>query len=310
MANRLDFEMLQNSLNNLGESALKRRQMEYQHAAEMQRIQLEQQMRDIQQSRYDAQSKHYQTIEEQNAARGAAAEQNATKKTIQAYIANPDDNTKGVLFQGSPEQLDALTQVAEQKYGKPPDVLPNPPANVGGGNRQPYATHTIGGSTYHFYSKADNDAFVGQMEKAGMMTGGVAPAKETPSTMDEEKTVEETDAQPATPASPGVHHWFSADEPATPGTPAQPKTIKTTTRHVPAAGQPALPSVVPTAPGALPTSAPLVPTGAGLPLPPQTPSPAADNTNMVNVIHPDGTPGMIPTQNLQKALSLGYKQAQ
>lgn len=268
MASRLDVEMLLNQMNQLGESGLKRRQLAQQHESEMSRMALEQQMRDIQQSRYDAQQAHFNTMEESNSRRADAAEQHGNQPKIQAYIANPDDNTKGVLFQGSQEQLDALTQTASKKYGKPPDILPNAPGGTNRANRPAYATHTIGGSTYHFYSKADNDAFVKEMESHGMMTGGIAPAKETPSTMDERKTVEETDAKEAVPASPGVHHWFSADEPGTPGTPAQPKRTTTTISHIPAMDQPSLPAAVPTVPGALPTSAPLVPTGGGLPLPP------------------------------------------
>jgi hypothetical protein len=152
------------------------------------------------------------------------------------------------------------------------------------------------------------------MEAKGMMTGGVAEPKQTPSTteMDTETTTEKT------AGTPGVHHWFKADEPEIPG-----KTV-TTTRKIPhpiglptttpAPGfQPPtpLPSAAPTVPGALPTSAPPIPGGGGLPLPPAAPTASApDNTNMVSVIHPDGTPGLIPAQNLQKALSLGYKQAQ
>lgn len=277
--NRADVLMLQNSLKDFGEGALNRREIARREQHDMEREAMEAQMRDIQQSRYDAQQAHFNTMEESNSRRADAAEQHASQPKIQAYIANPDNEAEGIKFEGPPQALDGVIQGAAKKYGKQPLVMPDHP-DTKASNRQPYASHTIGGSTFHFYDKADNDQFVKDMEKKGFMTGGVAPPKETPSTMDERKTVEETDAKEAVPASPGVHHWFSADEPATLGTPAQPKRTTTTTSHIPAMGQPSLPTTVPTAPGALPTSAPLVPTGGGLPLPPPAPSAASGPTKV------------------------------
>jgi len=59
-----DVRLLNESIQNAGSDALRRRAMSQEHEALMQRLALEAQLRDIQGQRYDAQSAHYQTMEE------------------------------------------------------------------------------------------------------------------------------------------------------------------------------------------------------------------------------------------------------
>lgn len=74
MANFHDVELLQNALQNAGESAMRRKQLSAQQQMEMQRLALESQLRDIQEARYQAQGEHFNEMQaSQN--RLAAAQQ-------------------------------------------------------------------------------------------------------------------------------------------------------------------------------------------------------------------------------------------
>lgn len=79
--NRADVELLQNSLVNLGNSAQTRRQEQFAHDSEMKREALESQLRDIQQSRYDAQSAHFSNMEDTAAAKNVILAQSEADKT-------------------------------------------------------------------------------------------------------------------------------------------------------------------------------------------------------------------------------------
>lgn len=63
MANRQDVQMLQEALQGLGQGFAQRRQQSAEHDTEMQKLALESQLRDIQQSRYDAQGEHFNKME-------------------------------------------------------------------------------------------------------------------------------------------------------------------------------------------------------------------------------------------------------
>lgn len=75
--NRADVAMLVDSLNNFGEGAMKRKQTQFQNEQAMQRLALEQQVKDIQESRYNAQQTHYNEIEKSNSRRADAADTRA-----------------------------------------------------------------------------------------------------------------------------------------------------------------------------------------------------------------------------------------
>lgn len=81
MANFHDVELLQNALQNAGESAMRRKQLTAQQQMEMQRLALESQLRDIQQSRYDAMGKHFQEMEDIGSQRNAILAQSEADKT-------------------------------------------------------------------------------------------------------------------------------------------------------------------------------------------------------------------------------------
>lgn len=74
MALRADVELLNNSLNNLGGNALARRKMQQEHDFEMQRLASENQMRQIQEARYNAQGEHFNRME--------SAQQGASDKML------------------------------------------------------------------------------------------------------------------------------------------------------------------------------------------------------------------------------------
>lgn len=238
MANRADWEMLQNSLQNLGQGFAQRRGQNMQHEQAMQRLALEQEVKKIQEARYNAQESHFSEMEVANNRRADAAEKRAGQDKIQAYIADPNNPEQGIKWEGTPAQFETVRGAAAKKYGKEPLVMPDHPKAGSSSVQHPYATHTIGASTFHFYNKADNDAFVADAEKKGLMRDGVSQ-KETPSTTD---TVTETETQEpveSVPAKPAKHNWIFPDQPAQPAVVGHGKITRKTTKRVPRGGIPA-----------------------------------------------------------------------
>ena len=92
--NRQDVEMLQQSLQNLGQGALQRRELELNHQRQMQQIALEQQMRELQEKRYDAYIGHNQTMEDrlQNA--------NEANERRNQILAQTEDDKVKIFEQG------------------------------------------------------------------------------------------------------------------------------------------------------------------------------------------------------------------
>jgi hypothetical protein len=159
MANRQDVEMLQNALQTLGQGAFERNQAQRQAQLEMQRIALEQQMRDVQEKRYDAQSSHYATMEGQNQDRAnaalaaqAAATEKANAARITADLKHSDGST--MTFTGTPEQLQAMQNAAKAKGD-----------NITVTGRKDFAaTFNVGGANFQFQDQDAADKFAAGMK--------------------------------------------------------------------------------------------------------------------------------------------------
>ena len=98
--------MLQNSLQNLGQGAMQRRQVQNEQERAMQQLALETQLRDIQQSRYDAQTAHYSQLED----KADAANQNAADRNS---ILAQSESDKMKIFEQGKKAADDFAQAKE-----------------------------------------------------------------------------------------------------------------------------------------------------------------------------------------------------
>lgn len=293
---RFDAEMLQNSIQNTGEQALKRNALAQQHEQEMARLAIESQLRDVQQKRYEAQAAHFQGMEDIGTERNQilaqtesdrnkiaeqgkiAAQQYADslagmKEFVQTLRANRIANQKDPS-QGLPQ--DQATKMFQESM----DALPD---NV---HQQMLSNPQYGG----LYKGAVDFSTIPALDKNG------DPVQQTAANTDTETTEQTIPGTPDT-VVPGATHWFKPNEPDTtiPGTP--PKKI-TTIRKVPRGGL----STPPPAAAAPAVNPDAIASQVGV-------TPATQViSGMVPVQHPNGQTGMIPRQNLAAALQAGYKQ--
>lgn len=172
MLNREDVAMLNNSLQNIGDSALRRRQLAAEQEMERQRMLLESQLRDIQQARYDQNSAFQNRLMEKQQEGNnlqlqrldaMAARENAPK--IQAYVSSADKPNEGMLYTGTYDQLQSILQHS-QSTGHPLQVQPAPPAAVAG--KGPVASYRLGGVTHTFYNQAQADNYENGLRAQGI----------------------------------------------------------------------------------------------------------------------------------------------
>ena len=88
--------MLQSAINGVGEGALRRRALDQQHQAEMSRLALESQLRDVQEKRYDAQSAHFGEMEKIATDRNQGLSDAQITKAKQLAIKTFSDHKKSV----------------------------------------------------------------------------------------------------------------------------------------------------------------------------------------------------------------------
>jgi len=148
MAKNADWEMLQNSLQNLGEGALRRKALDNQHMQEMERIALMEQMRNIQNRRVDASEQHWGDMATQAGRRNDIAQQRAdndtTRTTSQAdlndkkadqvgkkmYYVTSDDGSSHEVFGTGEDAITALGQQQDKNPDKHFKIYDKPQPNT------------------------------------------------------------------------------------------------------------------------------------------------------------------------------------
>lgn len=164
--NRADVEMLQQSIQHLGQGAFERQQAQRQMQMEMQRNALEQQFRqaqlahettmedannrraDVQQSRADADKAHYQAEDDANNRRA----DNANQPKVQADLKHSDGTT--MTFTGTPQQLQAMQDAAKAKGD-----------NITVANKKNFAAQfTVGDAQFSFDDPDAADKFATNMK--------------------------------------------------------------------------------------------------------------------------------------------------
>jgi hypothetical protein len=242
-----DVGMVNDSLGNLGDTLLKNRMLQQQqaqtaavNAREQQNASVEQ---DLQRQRLAMEQKNYESEDAYRKLEASARDKSLTQKQaprITAYIADPEKPNEGMGFEGDFDQLQQIKSAAEAKNGgKKMVVYSKPPSSV----EHEVASFTIGSSTHKFYTQKQADDYEAMLRSKGIDPDTVkTDAKESTQTIEEEYP-----EKAAVDPTPAVHHWFGADEPATPGTPYEPKRI--VRRTVPVTGSTPSPAAPALAPG-------------------------------------------------------------
>ena len=232
-----DVEMLDDSLNNLGDTLLRNRMMKQEQQRYAQQNQQQQARYAQEQQRLQQQSDslgqyrtgelgerqaHDKAMEDAQAAilkqRVDASDTKAQPK-IKAYIADSDKPAEGMGFEGTQEQLDAIMAGAKQKH---PDrnfvVMGKPPSDI----QKETARFTVGGSTHIFYTQKQADDY-----EAGLRARGIDPdtVKDTTTTEDETVTgkVDPDTDKPLPDVT--THRVTTKGAPRTPS-PAAPKGVR------------------------------------------------------------------------------------
>lgn len=337
MANFHDVELLQNALQNAGESAMRRKQLSAQQQMEMQRIALESQLRDIQEKRYEAQGEHFQELQTAEARRAAAEaehfnqieKQYGLKGTLASLDSARQDLQQGL--QGlaldrdlTPEQKTAYFKQSVDNIGDEGmkrQLMVNPQFNA-------------------IYSgQANWDSIAQQVQAAGGAGGKLGTTQQQieawrKAQADADESGDPKDQEYADLLKSTLPNAAKPTEQTTSEYDAAGHRIKDTKSFLPT-GAPSEDDASSQRPAQplLPTpGAPPAPANASATLTPQdlmlTTRPAASpaagvsplNTNgvptgksppgMIRVRHPNGQTGMIPADNLQSALQQGYTQIQ
>lgn len=153
-------EMLQNSLQNLGSTFQRSRQMDVENSFRQQQMEEEKRRTGVDQSFRDAQMAHYTQME--NAATQRAEKEQkrldlANQPHIQADLTDPDTGS-AMTFTGTPEQLDSTIAAAKQQ-GKTVKV----------GNKRAFAAQfNVGGSQFSFQDPDAAEKFAAGMKEKGI----------------------------------------------------------------------------------------------------------------------------------------------
>lgn len=144
--NREDIRLLDNSIDNLGNSFERKRNENNQHDIQMQRLALEQQMQQSNLTRNAAETEH---IKGENQGK------------VTTYLADPADPESGMQFSGSTQQLQTILDAAD-KAGKPLKQFSQAP------QKDFAATYKLGGATYAFHSQEGASNFEKAMSGKGI----------------------------------------------------------------------------------------------------------------------------------------------
>lgn len=245
MLTHFDVQNLNNSIEGAGEGFLKRRSMQQQHEAEMSRMAIESQLRDIQQSRYDAQSAHFQSMEDIGQGRNtilAQTESDRNKIAEQGKVAAKDyaDAVGSMKDFVQTLRVNRIANIKDPSQGLSQDdatqnfndAVANLPESV---HNQMLQSPMYSGLAS---GKIDFSTVPSAAELAGKEPTSLKPQ------MDTVTTDETTPGTPGTPAVPGRKGFLGIGSTADiPEVPPVPGTKTTTTRHVPSGT--ALPGQVP-----------------------------------------------------------------
>lgn len=315
-----DVAMLQGAIQNAGQGALQRRQMNQQHAAEMERLALESQMRDVMQARAEAQGQHFQTMEEQNqhnADTRQQAEQDRTDKLQSAA----DINSKQEMFK-SIAALNATGQLTDEGRKKFNDFLakdehfgpagiqlqvPDPKLQKSANKPSALASTIQTAQNYRQQAEDTDDPnekaqfthYADMLEKAVDKQSKFA--SEVPKSGS--TTANEYDA-----AGHKVKSTTSPLVPPAPVTPAAPSPAGSQTfdfnpsSMAPQTDQMANPGLPPQVQSILNPGKP-IPSGGGMPI---ITSAQPQVGQKVRVRHPNGQTGLIPAEQLPQAIQQGF----
>lgn len=264
MARFKDVEMLNNALQTLGEGAERRRAHQNEQERAMQQLAIESQLRDVQQSRADAQQQHYSAMEDKY------DNQNKIANDKNAILAKNNDDKIRIQEQGKiaakqfSDSRDAIMQFSqtlrENRLLNQQDPLKGmTQADAVGAFKAamdtlPPALHDqmLQNPNYGSLYKGTIDfASLPQVDKSGFP---IPPKQPTPGTMDETTKTVHHPAVPGTAASPEVSHWFRPNDPAVAATPDQPAWDEVIKKHIANGGSITAGDTAPAAPA--PAAAP------------------------------------------------------
>lgn len=276
--NRLDVQMLQNQIENLGDSALQRRKLGFEHDTTMQRLALDEEMKKIQEARAEAQTSHYNKMED--AQKGYFDRQDLRAQQQQQTEAMKE---KQKLFE-SAAVLNSTGQLPDDARDQFNDFLAND-EHFGATGLQlgkPDPRFTKNGNGPTAIQKALSNAQDYRTQASQAEDPDEAKRLSDYADMTESWVKKQGQFAPLK-VPPTKNEMIQYDRGG--------HATNRVTNFTPP----------PTAPAPIPG-------GGGLPLPQTGAQPPSGAAGMVGVIRPDGTAGQIPSTNLTKALQMGYKQ--